>query len=184
MTHHPCIAPALSSPSRRVLCAVMLLIAHPAYAQFAGGQAGTQLQDLAAIDNAVAAFTGQPIGIGGGAARPVDRRMRLNACAAPLALSWRGDARSSILVECPDAGGWHLFVAVAAGARQNAADPVIERGQSVTVALTGQGFSVSQSAEALENGAVGAWIRVRTVAKGEPLQARVIRPGMVEVVVE
>ena len=142
------------------------------------------LQDPAAIDRAVSAFTGQPIGVPGGAARPVDRRLRLAACAAPLALSWRGDARASILVECPDAGGWHIFVATALGDRQSSAGIVIERGQSVTVALTGDGFSVSQPAEALESGAVGAWIRVRTVAKSDPLQARVVRPGLVEVPVE
>jgi flagella basal body P-ring formation protein FlgA len=165
-------------------CAVLWLaaaIAPCANAQVAAGA----LQDPAAIDRDIAAFSGQPIGAPGGAARPVDRRLRLVACSAPLALSWRGEARASILVECPDAGGWHLFVAVAAGAaRQNAAAPVIERGQSVTVALTGVGFSVSQPAEALESGAAGTWIHVRTTAKGEPLQARVVRPGFVEVPVE
>lgn len=147
------------------------------------------IEDPAAIDREVAAFTGQPIGAPGGAARPVDRRLRLASCAAPLALSWRGDARGSILVECPDAGGWHIFVAmsgpaVPSQARQVPAGPVIERGQSVTVAISGDGFSVSQSAEALESGAIGAWIRVRTQAKTEPLQAQVVRPGLVEVRVE
>ena len=134
------------------------------------------LADPAAIDRDVAAFTGQPIGAPGGAARPVDRRLRLAACTAPLALSWRGDVHASILVECPDAGGWHIYVATAA--------PAIERGQAVTVALTGDGLSVSQPAEALESGAVGAWIKVRTQAKADPVQARVVRPGLVEVPVE
>ena len=142
------------------------------------------LHDPAAIDRDVAAFTGQPIGAAGGAARPVDRRLRLAACAAPLALSWRGDAHASILVECPDPGGWHIFVAMSGLARTTPAGPVIERGQSVTVAITGDGFSVSQSAEALESGAVGAWIKVRTQAKSDPLQAQVVRPGLVEVRVE
>ena len=103
---------------------------------------------------------------------------------APLALSWRGDAHASILVECPDPGGWHIFVAMSGLARTTPAGPVIERGQSVTVAITGDGFSVSQSAEALESGAVGAWIKVRTQAKSDPLQAQVVRPGLVEVRVE
>ena len=146
------------------------------------------LADPAAIDRDVAAFTGQPIGAPGGAARPVDRRLRLAACSAPLALSWRGDVHASILVECPDAGGWHIYVATAAPAsgntRQTAAAAAIERGQAVTVALTGDGFSVSQPAEALESGAVGAWIKVRTQAKADPVQARVVRPGLVEVPVE
>jgi len=171
-----------TSPRRSAtasLAILALLCAPSAHAQAAPG-----LQDPASIDRDVAAFTGEPIGAPGGAARPIDRRLRLSACAAPLALSWRGDARTSILVECPDAGGWHIYVALSAGIRQSVAGPVIERGQSVTVALTGEGFSVSQPAEALESGALGAWIRVRTVAKGEPLQARVVRPGLVEVPVE
>ncbi len=164
----------------KFLFAPMALFAPQVHAQ----AAAPGLHDPGAIDRDVANFTGQPIGAPGGAARPIDRRLRLSACAAPLAMSWRGDGRTSILVECPDAGGWHVFVALAAGARQSVAGPVIERGQSVTVALTGDGFSVSQPAEALENGALGAWIRVRTVAKGEPLQARVVRPGLVEVPIE
>ena len=164
----------------KFLFAPMALFAPQVHAQ----AAAPGLHDPGAIDRDVANFTGQPIGAHGGAARPIDRRLRLSACAAPLAMSWRGDGRTSILVECPDAGGWHVFVALAAGARQSVAGPVIERGQSVTVALTGDGFSVSQPAEALENGALGAWIRVRTVAKGEPLQARVVRPGLVEVPIE
>ena len=167
-------------PALSLFGAALLLIAPAVHGQ----SAASGLHDPGAIDRDVATFTGQPIGAPGGAARPVDRRLRLSACAAPLAMSWRGDARASVLVECPDVGGWHLFVALAAGARQAVAGPVIERGQSVTVALTGDGFSVSQPAEALENGALGAWIRVRTVAKGEPLQARVVRPGFVEVPIE
>ncbi len=150
---------------------------------------GQGLEDPAAIDREVAAFTGQPIGAPGGAARPVDRRLRLANCSAPLALSWRGDSHGSILVECPDPASWHIFVAMSAPAtasptRQTPAIPVIERGQSVTVAISGDGFSVSQSAEALESGAIGAWIRVRTQAKADAVQAQVVRPGLVEVRVE
>ncbi|WP_232280968.1 flagella basal body P-ring formation protein FlgA [Novosphingobium nitrogenifigens] len=147
--------------------------------------AAAGLQDIAGIDRAVAAFTGQSIGVPGGAARPVDRRLRLAACAAPLALSWRGEFHASILVECPDPGSWHIFVATAGGGRADpSATPVIQRGQLVTVAVTGDGFAVSQSAEAMEAGAVGAWIRVRTGPKTDPVQARVVRPGLVEVPVE
>jgi flagella basal body P-ring formation protein FlgA len=168
--------------TRRPL-AISLLLLFTAPSAFAQG-----IEDPAAIDRDVGAFTGQPIGAPGGAARPVDRRLRLAACSSPLALSWRGDAHASILVECPDPGGWHIFVATTVPApgtaRQTAAAPVIERGQSVTIALTGDGFSVSQPAEALESGAVGTWIRVRTQAKSDPVQAQVVRPGLVEVAVE
>jgi flagella basal body P-ring formation protein FlgA len=168
------------SPRIHRLAALLLLGLVPVSSALAQG-----IEDPAAIDRDVAAFTGQPIGAPGGAARPVDRRLRLAACGGPLALSWRGDAHASILVECPDAGGWHIYVATSAPpagpTRQTAAAPVIERGQGVTVAVTGDGFSVSQPAEALESGAIGAWIRVRTQAKSDPIQAQVMRPGLVEV---
>ena len=143
--------------------------------------------DPAMIDSAVAAFTGQPIGVPGGAAQPVDRRLRLAACAAPLALSWYGGGQASVLVRCPDAGGWRVFVPVSAPRAAPAAAPAaiaVARGEGVTVTVAGEGFSVSQPGEALDAGAVGAWIRVRTAAKADPLRARVVRPGLVELPVD
>lgn len=145
------------------------------------------LTDLAAIDNAVAAFTGQQIGLPGGAAQPVDRRLRLAACAAPLALSWYGNTQTSVLVRCPDAGGWRVFVPVSTARVAPTVAPAamaVARGEGVTVMVAGNGFSVSQPGEALDAGAVGAWIRVRTSAKGDPLRARVVRPGLVELPVD
>lgn len=143
------------------------------------------LADPAAIDREIAAFTGQPVGAPGGAAHPVDRRLRLAACAAPLALSWHGDDHTSVMVQCPDPGGWHLYAAVAAAARQSAAAaPVVERGQVVTVAITGENFAVSQSAEAMDSGPVGAWIRVRVGPRADPVQAQVVRPGLVELPIQ
>ncbi|KUR72739.1 hypothetical protein AQZ52_05790 [Novosphingobium fuchskuhlense] len=145
------------------------------------------LTDLAMIDNAVAAFTGQQIGVPGGAAQPVDRRLRLAVCSAPLALSWYGNAQTSVLVRCPDAGGWRVFVPVSAARVAPAAAPAViavARGEGVTVTVAGDGFSVSQPGEALDAGAVGAWIRVRTAAKADPLRARVVRPGLVELPVD
>lgn len=141
--------------------------------------------DLAAIDREVAAFTGADIGSRGGAATPVDRRLRLNPCASPLALSWRMPRRESVIVECPDAGGWRLFVPVVAAPAEQGAAPAVVRGENVTIAVEGEGFAVSQPGEALDPGAVGAWIRVRTLTGGkagaEPFRARVVRPGLVSV---
>lgn len=145
------------------------------------------LTDLAAIDRAVAAFTGQQIGVPGGAAQPVDRRLRLAACSAPLALSWYGNAQTSVLVRCPDAGGWRVFVPVSAERAVPSVAPAamaVMRGEGVTVTVAGDGFSVSQPGEALDAGAVGAWIRVKTAAKTDPLRARVVRPGLVELPVD
>lgn len=138
------------------------------------------LTDLAMIDNSVAAFTGQPIGVPGGAAQPVDRRLRLAACNAPLALSWYGSQQTSVLVSCPDMGSWRVFVPVKEARRDAPAAIAVARGEGVTITVAGEGFSVSQPGEALDAGAVGAWIRVRTSAKADPLRARVVRPGLVE----
>jgi len=133
------------------------------------------------IDNAVAHFTGAAIGQPGGALQPVDRRLRLNPCAAPLALAWRTARRDSVVVQCPDIGGWRLFVPVNAYPVATLPEPpAINRGDAVTIAVEGEGFSISRPGEAMEAGPAGQWIRVRPVA-GEPIRARVVRPGLVAV---
>lgn len=141
--------------------------------------------DLVAIDRAVSAFTGAGIGEPGGATLPVDRRLRLAACRSALSLDWQGNRQDTVLVQCPDAGGWRLFVAVSANARQAvAAVPAIARGEAVTISVAGEGFSVAQSGEALDSGALGSWIRVRTSARATPIRARIERPGLVTVPVD
>lgn len=160
---------------------VMLIIAltcSPAKA------APSQFASLSAIDNAVAAFTGQPIGVSGGAALPVDRRLRLAACQAPFSVAWYGAARTSVSVSCPDLGSWRIFVPVTAAARQQPAAIAVERGESITVSVVGEGFSVSEPAEALDSGPIGAWIRVRAGPKANPVRARIVRPGLAELPVE
>ncbi len=138
--------------------------------------------DLPAIDRAVAAFAGASIGQPGGAAQPVDRRMHLAGCAAPLALSWYGSRRDTVLVQCPDPASWRIFVPLTAGSAPGNEKPAVLRGEAVTIAVAGDGFSVSQAGEALEPGAVGTWIRVRTAnASAQPIRARIVRPGLVVV---
>lgn len=141
--------------------------------------------DPAAIDREVMGFTGLPQGEPGGAALPVDRRLKLAACRAPLVLGWHTQRRETVTVQCPDAGGWRLFVPVLAGQGAAASEPAVLRGEGVTIAVEGDGFTVSQPGEAMEQGAVGAWIRVRLaqggVAKGQPMRARIVRPGLVSV---
>lgn len=141
--------------------------------------------DLNALDRRVAEFTGASIGTEGGAMLPLDRRLRLKPCNSPAAVSWRDGRRDSVVIECPDLGGWRLFVPVrSGGAGGMAAAPVVNRGDAVTISVDGEDFSVSQPGEALESGAAGAWIRVRGVdAKGQVLRARVVRPGLVTVAI-
>lgn len=138
--------------------------------------------DPAAIDTAVAGFTGAAIGEPGGARLPVDRRLRLAPCAEPLALEWHGSGRATVLVRCPVAGGWRLYVPVEAGpaAAAAAAAPIVARGESVAIAVRGRGFTLTRQGEALEGGAAGEWIRVRPAGtRTDPMRARVLRPGLV-----
>ena len=137
--------------------------------------------DPAAIDRAVADFAGAPVGETGGAQAPVDRRLRLADCAQPLALAWHTPARNNVVVRCPGPSGWRLFVPIDGRAAGPAAAPAVERGDPVTITVSGSGYSVSQPGEALESGGAGAWIKVRgPFARAQPLRARVVRPGLVE----
>lgn len=156
-----------------------LTLAILAAAAAAGGYA-----DLNAIDREVAGFTGAEIGQSGGAATPVDRRLRLRPCASPLALSWRTGTRDSVVVQCQDPGSWRLFVPVSKPmqAAGMAGETVVSRGDAVSIAVSGDGFTVAQPGEAMEAGAIGAWIRVRPVTAkpgAEPMRAQIVRPGLV-----
>ena len=136
--------------------------------------------DLAAVDRAVAQFTGAPQGAPGGAALPTDRRLRLAPCRVPLLAAWYGTRQDTVEVSCPVPGGWKLYVPLAGAGNAANAAPIITRGDAVTITVSGQGFAVSQGGEALESGAAGAWIKVRGLGAGAPvLRAKVLRPGVV-----
>lgn len=142
--------------------------------------------DPAAIDAEVAAFTGAPLGSPGGARHPVDRRLRMAPCPQALALAWHGRRADMVRIECPALAGWQLFVpvnAAAGAAATNAAaqrrTPSVTRGQVLTIAVEGRGFTVTQQGEAMEEGAIGDWIRVRPEGNREPVHARIDNPGRV-----
>lgn len=128
--------------------------------------------DLADIDRQVSAFVGAPT-------PPVDRRLHLAHCPAPLSLGWYGSGQRSVQVRCPVAGGWTLYVAVTAAG--DAAEALaVRRGDAVTISVGGEGFAVSQPGEALEGGVTGSWIKVRGLAaKASVLRGRVLGPGVV-----
>ncbi len=144
------------------------------------------IQDLAALDLQIAAFTGAPIGEDGGAMQPLDRRLKLRLCAAPADIAWRSEQRDTLVLQCPDAGGWRLYMPVrplpVAAAAQAASQVAVQRGDAVTISVAGQGFSISRPAEALESGAVGDWIKVRPAIPGNRragiIRARITGPGM------
>ncbi len=165
------------------------LLSEPAEAS---PQRMTSFVDLAAIDAQIARFTDAERGQVGGAILPVDRRLRLEPCLAELNLSWRNIRHDSLLVQCPVAGGWRLFVPIKAAviAPVVAAAPAVRviavaRGEVVSVTVNGEGFTVSQPGEAMEAGVVGEWVRVRMVKdgspRGEPMRAQIVRPGLLVV---
>lgn len=153
------------------------LLAVPAAAQQG------QFADPAAIDAEVAAFTGSAIGTPGGARHPVDRRLRLAQCPQALALAWHGQGADMVRVECPSGAGWRVFVPVNRGSTtapvasmQAQPQVVVERGQVMTIIVEGRGFAVSQQGEALEDGAIGSWIRIRPEGNREVIRAQVRTP--------
>lgn len=156
----------------RLTCALAALAACATTAHAQG------FENPEAIDQQVGAFLGVGPAGAGTAFVPVDRRLRLTACATPLALSWFGTRQDSVLVQCPQAGGWKIYVRTIGMSGGPAAAPAINRGDAVTVTVNGAGFSVSQAAEAMESGAVGQWVKIR-VAKDSEMQAKVLRPGAV-----
>lgn len=142
-----------------------------------GPAAAQGYENLDAIDRQVAAFLGADADAADASAIRVDRRLRVHACPAAPTVEWHGNRHDTVLVQCPVAEGWKLYVPVTSGVgtRQS---PVVARGDVVTVTMRGAGFSVSRTGQALEGGARGEWIRVR-IASAEELRARVLDPGAV-----
>ena len=95
---------------------------------------------------------------------------------------WHSPARTAVQVECPGPTSWRIFVAIApaqgTGTATQRAAPAVKRGDAITVVVRGRGFSVQQQGEAMENGAVGDWIFVRTNRKADGLRAQIERPGL------
>ncbi len=138
-------------------------------------------EDLSALEARVIAAAGAAIGAPGGPTQPLDRRLRLRRCAAPAEIA---PVRGGLSVACA-AQGWRLHVALSGaptgsgGAQANQqSGPVIRRGDAVAVRMQGRGFSVVLRAVALEDGAMGARIRLRR-ANGPtmPITGIVTGPG-------
>lgn len=121
-------------------------------------------EDLDQIDARIAVL---------GAANPVDRRLKLSRCPRPVEIGEIGG--NAVAVRCP-ALGWRILVPLQATA-QREAEPDIRKGDVVDLSVDGDGFSVSASATALEDGRAGRAIRLRTSAENPPLTASVLGAG-------
>ena len=137
------------------------LAAAPALAAPAGA-------DLEALDRRAEAFAGAPIGEDGGPATPIDRRLKLAACKGDPEVDWHGNRRDALVIRCPDARGWKLFVPIKGGAAlapaavAAKAEPVIRR---------------SQDGVSLEDAAPGERFRLRIEGAKGPVQAVAVEAG-------
>jgi len=167
---------------RRLLATAVLLIGLPLFAAAANAQSGNALPDNftdpADIDQAVTAFTGVPIGEVGGARVHADRRLRLAQCEMPLSVYWFGQTGSTLQVTCEGPEIWRIFVATRPIPQAAEAAPIVARGDPITIAVRGRGFTVQQTGEAMENGRVGDWIAIRTERENNPIRARIESSGI------
>jgi flagella basal body P-ring formation protein FlgA len=157
-----------------ILMPLLILSAAPALAE--------GIIDHASMDRAIESFTGSPIGVVGGARAAIDRRLRLAAC-GDVVINWRTPRQDTLVLTCREGPSWKLFVPVVVEGdppkSAAAGGQGITRGDIVTVQVKGDGYSVSQGGEAMEDGAVGSWIKIKLPGKGDSLSAQVARPGLV-----
>ena len=166
----------------RPILIVAALIAAPAVT------AQLRFQDTGAIDIAVTAFTGHRAGEDGGARTAVDPRLKLAACPLPQ-LDWRGTYQDAVVVTC-DVPKWRIFVPIklapqtqrpavvaAAAAPVPRPDPVIRRGDPITVEVGTAGFSITRDGVAMGDAPAGGRLLVKTDPAKPPIQAVAIETG-------
>lgn len=150
-------------------------------AAFAAPATAQTFEDLPALDARISAALGAGIGEPGGAARPLDSRLRLASCPEPTSIE--PPALGAVTVRCEPLG-WRIRVpivrlAAAAGTFAEAAKPLVKRGDQVELRAGGGAFAVSTLAIAEEDGAAGARIRVRPDRQSPAIIAEVEASGRV-----
>ena len=112
------------------------------------------------------------------AGRPVllDPRVQVPACAAAIAVHWR-DAAERVLVATCVATGWRLVIPVAGVEREAVSQPVVRRGEPVTVRAGGAGFTVRMEAVSEGEGRPGGRVLVRNLRTGERFAAEIGADG-------
>lgn len=144
-------------------------------------------QSTAVLDAIVAQFTGAPIGATGGARAGVDKRLKLQACPAPQ-LEWRNEAKDAVIVRCMSPV-WRIFVPVNGLAQPKPepvaqrpapaakVEPVIRRGDLVTLEAATGGFSITRDGTAMNDAAPGARVAVKVDDRKPPVQGIALEPG-------
>ena len=170
---------------RHLALAIAATTAAPAAAQ--------SFEDIEALEHRVSAALGAGIGEPGGAARPIDRRLRLAACPGPISVE--APTLGAATVRCEQLG-WRIRVPVVrddaaqaagesnwgaspAAARAARAAPVVRRGDPVALVVISGSFTVSRQAVADQDGAPGDRIRVRTEPRAAPIIGQVLPDGRI-----
>ena len=137
--------------------------------------------DLALLDRAAEIFAGARLGEPGGPLARIDPRLKLAACGESPEFGWRSEARDAIVIRCPDPKGWRIFVNVkappVATLAPTKAEPVIRRGDPVTLEASRDGFAVSADGVALADAAPGARLQVKMDGARAPVQAIAVEAG-------
>lgn len=126
-------------------------------------------EDLETLDERVAA-----IDVG---AQPVDARLKLSVCPdEPIIAPLVGGA---IVVRC-EAKGWRLRIPVRAQPQvAGQAQILVRKGELVECIDSGAGFAVSTSMVAMEDGALGQSIRVKSSTSISAITATITARGIV-----
>jgi len=165
----------------------MMMRALPLLVLFAAPAAAAPFQNIDALETRLINALGAGIGEPGGPATAIDRRLKLASC--PTTVQIDPPVMGAVALRCP-AANWRIRVPIArlggagsastTGAGMAAkADPVVRRGDPVDLVAASNGFSVSVSAIAQEDGAPGSRIRVKADGKSSPIFAEVIDAGRV-----
>ncbi len=157
----------------------------------AGAVAGPGgFEDIAKLESRVVAALDADIGQIGGPVAPIDRRLKLASCPAPVVID--PPALGALPLRC-EALGWRIRVPLvripgatpamqaAAAAPPPATPIVIKRGDPVQLVSGAQGFSVSTAGVAQDDGHAGGVVRVKTDPKGPVILGQVVDAGLVRV---
>ncbi len=127
-------------------------------------------EDVAALDARVASVA---------QAQPIDARLKLARCPQPIVLE--PEQIGAIVVRCEPIG-WRIRVPVIAAAKAaTSTEMLVRRGETVEMASSGDGFEISTSATAMEDGALGAPVRVKSLTGGAVTVAVVTGQGSVKI---
>lgn len=127
--------------------------------------ASSPFEDLDALDRQIAAIA---------PARPIDRRLKLPRCPAPVAIEPFGGRGLS--VRCP-AVGWRIFVPTASITTPSAGPADIRRGDVISLQVPGDGFIISTSATALDDARTGQMLRLKIARESAVISAEATGAG-------